>query len=200
MGEATTLGMRHGYVSSFKDVVGSIRTAVNQAEKISGIKIKRAYVSLGGMTLRGVTSTGSTVISRSDSEVTNLDIDKALNDCEKNLQLKNKRIIHSFPLSFKLDGEETLGSPYGMHGNKLEVKSLLITASNKQIEEILSAINEVGIKPLDLIATPVAESFVALSNRQKNSGLRSGECRCRDHNPSCIRKQHPDSIACVFGR
>jgi len=170
VGEVPTLGMRHGYVSSLKDVMESIKSAADQAEKISGLKIKKAYVSIGGVTLRGVSSVGTAIISKADSEVTNLDIEKALNNCEANLKLKNKRIIHSFPLSYKLDGEETFGSPEGMHGNKLEAKSLLITCSNKHIEEILAAISEAGIKPLDLVATSVAESLVALSNKQKIVG------------------------------
>ena len=51
VGEAATLGLRHGYVVNENLAATSIKNAVALAEKTSGIKIKRAFVSLSGTTL-----------------------------------------------------------------------------------------------------------------------------------------------------
>ena len=75
-GEAKTKGMRHGYVANIKETTESIKNAVFQAEKNSGIKIKRAFISIGGTTLRGDIAGGIGIISKADGEVTNLDINK----------------------------------------------------------------------------------------------------------------------------
>lgn len=106
VGESPTLGLRHGYVVNSALATTSIKNAVIAAEKTSGIKIKRAFVSLSGTTLRGEISSGGTIVTKADGEVTTLDANKALADCEDNLNLGNKKIIHSFPISFRLDGKE----------------------------------------------------------------------------------------------
>ena len=170
VGEAMTMGMRHGYVVSFADVLNSVKTAVLIAEKSSGIKIRRAFVSIGGATLRGTVSTGSAIISKADSEVTNLDMHKALEDCESNMSLGNKKIIQSFPLSYKLDGKDVLGRLEGMHGNKLEIKAHFITCSKQHFEDLLEVIEEAGVEVIDFIPSPIAGSLITLSKKQKMVG------------------------------
>jgi len=143
VGESETKGTRHGYVVNQSDAVNSVKNAVAIAEKNSGIKIKRAFISINGTTLCSETSSGEAIISKANSEVTNLDIKKALEDCENNLNLNNKKVIQSFPLSFKLDGKEVLGQIEGMHGNKLEIKGFrgndyaIVRSINKLANETL---------------------------------------------------------------
>ncbi len=169
-GSCVTKGIRHGYVFKFDDVVDSIKTAIAQAETVSNTKIKRAFVSIGGITLSSEVSTGSAIISKADNEVTMLDISKAQKESEVNLTLGNKKIIHSFPISYKLDEKEVLGRPEGLHGIKLEVKTLFVTSLNQHIEDIVLALTEAGVEPIDIVASPIAASFVALNERQKIVG------------------------------
>ncbi len=170
MGESETRGLRHGYVVNLNDAINSVKIARNAAEKTSGIKIKRAFVAVGGTSLRSETSSGMAIISKADGEVTNLDINKALEDCENNLHLGNKKALHTFPLSYKLDGKEVLGRIEGMRGTKLEIKALFVTCSTQHLEDLISVVEEAGVEAIDFIASPVAGSFIALSDRQKIVG------------------------------
>ncbi|MFZ3011855.1 MAG: cell division protein FtsA [Minisyncoccia bacterium] len=171
VGESPTSGLRHGYVVNSSLVANSIKSAVEGAEKTSGLKIKRAFISLSGATLRGEISSGGTIVSKADGEVTALDINKALSDCEDNLSLGNKKIIHSFPISFRLDGKEVLGRLEGMKGTKLEAKALFVTYSIVHLEDLLGVVAEAGVETLDVVASPVAISNLALSEKQKIVGV-----------------------------
>lgn len=170
VGESETKGLRHGYIVSISEATNSLKNALSMAEKNSGIKIKSALISVGGVTLRGDVSSGTGIISKADGEVTNLDINKALQDCEDNLNLNNKKIIKVFPLSFKLDGKEILGRPEGMKGTKLEMKTLFITCSLSHFEDLLEVITSAGIEPVDIVASAEAGSRIALSEKQKIVG------------------------------
>ena len=170
VGESETKGLRHGYVINATDVKNSIKNAVAIAEKNSGIKIKRAFISISGTTLRSEIGSGSAIISKANSEVTNLDIKKALEDSENNLNLNNKKVIHTFPISFKLDGKDVVGRIEGMSGNKLEVKAVFITYSSQHLEDLLAVISDAGIETIDVVASPVAGSHIALSEKQKIVG------------------------------
>jgi cell division protein FtsA len=172
IGEAESKGVRHGYIVRSNETAESLKIALAMAEKTSGIKIRRAFVSISSTTLHSEITNGSVVVSKADGEVTNLDIEKVGEDCEKNLNFNpgNKKIIHAFPLSYKLDGREILGRPEGMHGTKLEGKTLFITCSYQHWEDLLEAITEAGVEPIEVIAAPVAGSHIALSEKQKIVG------------------------------
>ncbi|MEI6580611.1 MAG: cell division protein FtsA [bacterium] len=170
IGESETKGVRHGYIIHIPDTVSSLKIAISMAEKSSGIKIRRAFVSIGGTTLRSEIGTGSAIISKADSEVTSLDVNKALEESEVNLSLGNKKIVYVSPISFRLDGKEVLGRPEGMHGNKLEIKAIFITSSTKHWEDLIETVTNAGVEPIDVIPSPLASSYISLSSRQKIVG------------------------------
>jgi cell division protein FtsA len=171
VGESATFGLRHGYVVNPALAAASVKNAVALAEKTSGLKIKRCFVSLSGASLRSEISSGETIVSKADGEVTGLDANKALQDCEDNLSLGNRKIIHIYPISFRLDGKEVLGRLEGMRGTKLEAKALFVTYSIQHLEDLLGVIAEAGVETIDVIASPIALSNIALSEKQKIVGV-----------------------------
>ncbi len=171
VGESNSIGMRHGYIVDPNSALVSLKNAISMAEKSADIKIKRAYVSVSGMSLRSESMSGSTVISKANGEVTNLDVSKVLEDCEDNLHLNNKKVIQVYPVSFKLDGKEVLGRLEGMRGTKLEAKALFVTYSIQHLEDLLGVITRAGVEPLDIIAAPIALATTVLSDKQKIVGV-----------------------------
>ena len=171
VGESETFGVRRGYVVDSVPLLVSVKNAVSMAEKSSGLKIKRAFTSVGGISLRGEISSGSAIISKADGEVTNLDINKALQDCEDNLNLNNKKVVQIFPISFRLDGKEVLGRLEGMRGNKLEAKALIVTYSMQHLEDLIGVIAQAGVETIDIIASSIAIGQVVLSEKQKIAGV-----------------------------
>lgn len=173
-GFSESKGLRHGYIISRVDAVESIKTAVRNAEKTSGVKINRAFVAVGGIGLSGVTSSSSTIIGRADLQITDLDIEKLHQLCEDSLPSnlsQNHRILHSIPISYKIDGKPVLAkSPIDMKGTKLEVKMLFITCLEPHLNDILEAVDEASLEVIDVIASPIAGSFVTLSKTQKMAG------------------------------
>ncbi len=170
VGETETKGIRHGYVVNAYEASNSLKKALGIAEKTSQIKIRKAFVSIGCITLRSELSSGSSIVSKADGEITNLDINNALEDSENNLSLNNRKAIQVLPMSFKLDGKEIVGRPEGMRGAKLEAKTLFITCSNQHLDDLLAVVIEAGVEPIDVIAGSIAGSYIALSERQKIVG------------------------------
>jgi cell division protein FtsA len=171
VGESITQGVRHGYVIDQTACILSVKSAVENAEKSSQIKIRRAFVSVGDTSLRGEYSSGSVIVSKADGEVTNLDIAKALQDCENNLNLNNKKVIQNFPISYRLDGKEVEGRLEGMRGTKLEIKALFITYSMVHLEDLIEVIAGAGVETIDVVASPIAISQIVLGERQKMVGV-----------------------------
>ncbi len=173
VGMAESRGLRHGYVTNIRDVANSIRRAVSIAEDKAGIKINKAFVGISGIGMNGITVTSTVMTSRADAEITRLDLDKLHEQCEKDIPspaIANRRIIYDIPLHNKIDGTLALGTAEGQKGNKLEQKTLFITCLEHHVTDLVSAVNEAGIKCEDVMASPIAAGFVTLNKTQKVAG------------------------------
>jgi len=172
-GRAESKGLRHGYIINTADVTRSVSIAVRQAEKSSGVKIKKAFISIGGVGLSGIISQGSTIISRADQEITETDIEQAIAAAEESIPkalIQNRKIIYSIPIAWKIDGKPVLGRVLGMKSIKLETKALFVSCIEPHLDDLVEAVEEAGIEVVDVVASPIAASFVTLSKSQKIAG------------------------------
>ncbi len=171
-GYAESRGLRNGYIINAADVVRSVRSAVAQAEKAAGVEVKKAYIAVGGIGIDEITSRGEIITSRADSEITQHDLEKAMQDSEERIMehIPNRKVLHAIPLSYRIDNETVLGKPHGMFGTKLEVDALFITTFEQHLNDLITAIESSGIAVEDVMASPLAASFVMLTKAQKRAG------------------------------
>lgn len=172
-GYAESRGLRHGYIINSNDVLRSIKKAVAQAEKEAETRIRRAFISIGGVGIDELRAKADIAVSRPDGDVTALDVENVLSKCEESVAQKivNKKIIHVIPMRYKVDGEVVLGNrPIGLSGNKLEVETLFITCFEQHLNDLIKTVEEVGIEVEDVMASPIAGSLVTLSRAQKIAG------------------------------
>ncbi len=172
-GYAESRGLRHGYIVNSVEVARSVRKALDQAERSSGVKIKTAYLSIGGIGLQSVMGGATMSIPRADGVITDSDISKSITLAEQALPVSeksNRRIIHTIPISYSVDGEPVYGEPKGMKGKRLEVKVLFVTCLERHLNDLVEVINDLGVEILDIVASPIAASLVTLSKAQKVAG------------------------------
>lgn len=171
-GLAESRGLKSGYIMQEVDVARSIKSAIAQAEKNAGVTIKRAHLAIGSIGLEEIYSHGEIIPARADSEVTNVDLEKVMQDSEDRVidHIPNRRILHSVPLRYTIDGTEVLGRPQGLKGTKLEINSLFITTFEQHVNDLVRTVEKLGVYVEDVIASPLAASFVMLNKAQKRAG------------------------------
>ncbi len=173
-GYAESRGLRQGYITSVPEVSRSIAAAISQASRAARVKVKKAYLGVGGIGLEEVMGRGETVVERGDSEITERDIPRAIKNSEAALppaSTQNRKILHTIPLRYFVDGGRVLGrSPIGMKGQRLAVESLFISCMERHVADLVRAVEDAGIEVEDVVAAPLAASFVALSKMQKRVG------------------------------
>ena len=175
VGYAESKGLRHGYIINQNDAIRSIRRAIRQAEKSAQTRIKKVFLSIGGIGLSSHSGTGTIMISRADNEITELDIDKAIEEAQASLPQTvsiNKKVIHTIPVEYKVDGKAVLGSqPVGMRGVKLEAKVLFVMSLEHHLSELIRAVEDSGVEISDVMASPLAASLVSLTKAEKIAGV-----------------------------
>lgn len=174
-GYAESRGLKHGYVISVPEASRSIQAAVMQAAKAARVnRIRRVYLAVGGIGLDEAHSRGEAVVTRGDSEVSERDIAKAFAASETALPpaaSQNRRILHTIPLGYTIDGNPVIGrSPLGLKGMRVAVETLFITCLEGHVRDLVEAVEEAGFEVEDIVAAPLAASFVALAKTQKRVG------------------------------
>ncbi len=170
---AESRGLERGYIVNRDDAIASLRLAVSKAEKLTGLKLKRAFVSFGGIGLGSLTANGTVIISRADLEITGRDISQALETAESLIPPTlsiNKRIINTIPIEYKIDGKISWGEPVGLKAQKLEVKTLFITCLEHHLGDLIKVVEGAGLEVVDIVAAPIATSFVTVSKKQRRVG------------------------------
>jgi cell division protein FtsA len=171
-GMAETAGMRHGYVVDLTDATESIRAAKKQAESVARIPIRSGFLAVGGVSLDETRGSADTVISRADQVITELDIEKVREGARRAAEpnFLNRKVLHEIPLSWIVDGTETMGEPLGMRGTKLEGEFLFITCLAQHADLLTNAVENADIEVIDRMASPLAGSYVTLTKDQKMKG------------------------------
>lgn len=171
-GLAESKGLRHGYIIDKEEVSASIRRAKQQAEATARVPIKNCFLAIGGVSLDEARASGFAIISRADQEITALDLEKAGSVAREAAApgFLNRRVLHSIPLEYRIDGGKVLGSPLGMKGVRLEVDYLFVTCLAQHEEALVRAVEDADIDIIDQMASPLAGSYVLLEGDQKMKG------------------------------
>lgn len=171
VGVAAANGIRKGVVVDVDETVSSITAAVEEAERISGVAVDRASISIDGAHVQSVNSTGVVAVGRADQEVT-LDDLRRVEDAAAAVQLPpNREIIQVFPRFYTVDSQKNIKDPVGMHGVRLEVESHIVTGATPAIKNLDRAVYQAGILIQGQVMVPMAAARSVLTKRQKELGV-----------------------------
>lgn len=164
-------GLRRGYITNFDETLSNLREAVREAERQAKVPIKSVFLGIGGITLEAKISDGQIAVSKADLEISENEVKRAIEASEQNLgDMTNRRVIHTIPLSFKLDGHKIMGRPEGLKGSRLEVKTLFIHCLNQHLQDLVRVVETAGLVVEDVMAAPIAASLPTITPTQKIAG------------------------------
>lgn len=172
-GSAASKGMRYGYIVDRKEAAISILEAIRRASSAAKLPVRSARVAMGGLGLDEMRSSADVTLTSSGGIVTDRELERVERECEKKIlpKLTNRTIIHKIPLEYRVDGEKVYGKPHGLQGQKLGVDTLFITMLTQHHDELIEAVESVGVEVEGVMASPLAASFVTLTKAQKTAGV-----------------------------
>jgi cell division protein FtsA len=140
MGNTVSDGVTRGIVSNIEKTVYAIRTAVEEAERQSGINIRVVNVGIAGQHIKSSIHHGSITRNTSHDEITVQDVNRLTNDMYRIVTPPGNEIIHVMPQLYTVDYEEDIVDPVGMSGVKLEADFHVITAKTNAIRNVKKCI------------------------------------------------------------
>ena len=171
VGEAPSAGIRRGVIVDIDEAVSSISEALEKAERMTGLTLDHAVVSVGGAQISSQESHGVVAVSRADGEITENDVVRVVDASQAISIPSNREILHVIPKNFTVDGQTGIKDPVGMSGIRLEVDTQIIQASVPFIKNLTKCVMQAGLEIDDLVLAPLAAAQAVLTKKQKELGV-----------------------------
>ncbi|RKY01804.1 cell division protein FtsA [Candidatus Poribacteria bacterium] len=170
VGVAPSEGLRRGVVVDIEKTAASIRKAVEDAELMAGVEISSVYAGIAGGHIMGTNVSGVVAVSGPNHEITQADVDRAINAAQALAIPVEREVIHVIPQGFVVDGQDGIKDPVGMHGVRLEAHVHIITGAVTSAQNLVKSVHMAGLSVEDIVLQPLASSKAVMTDQEKDIG------------------------------
>ncbi|MFA6486259.1 MAG: cell division protein FtsA [Candidatus Magasanikbacteria bacterium] len=164
-------GIKKGAISSIEDAVSSISACLERVERLVGVPVDHVWVGISDPHILTQASKGVVAVSKANSEITEEDINRALEAARTISTPLNYEVLHVLPRSFNIDGQTDIKDPIGMTGIRLEVDTHIILGATTQIKNLTKAVYRAGLEIDDLVLSILATAEAVATKRQRELGV-----------------------------
>ncbi len=168
-GVARSTGLRKGVVVNIEATVDSIKSAVTEAEKSSGLKFNSAVVGVAGAHVRGFNSHG--IVAVRGGEVAARDVERVIEAARAVAIPLDCQILHIRPQRFSIDDQEGVREPVGMAGVRLEAHIHIVTAAQSCVQNLERCCERAGVTARALALEPLASAEAVLFPEERELGV-----------------------------
>lgn len=168
-GQRESKGVVRGCIADMQLAELSVRHAVEQAERIAGINVDRAWL---GMSAGGLDSLLSPVeIDLGGDKVEQADIDDLLTAGRANIDTRGKIVLHLSPTLYSLDGNSGIANPLGLYADRLGVEIHAVLAEPAPVRnlDMTARASHLGVDAI--VASPVAAGLACLCAEERELGV-----------------------------
>src|SRR4029077_18908604 len=134
-------------------------------------EIKQATVNINGSHVQGLNTKGVKALRPPDRESRLLGT-RRVEEAATIVRLPaNQEIIQVFAKNYRLDGQDNIKDPVGMHGIRLEVDTHIVVASSPALKSLEHAMERSEMHSSHRTVTSLAAAEAMLDRKQKESGV-----------------------------
>ncbi|MCB9032731.1 MAG: cell division protein FtsA [Chitinophagales bacterium] len=171
IGICPSFGVQRGVVINITKTVESIKKAVAEAEKVSGISFEKVHVGIAGKHIKSMQNRSQINRTNVDSWITHEDVKRLKEESYKIALPPGDRIIHVLQQEYIIDNEPNISDPVGMMGVKMEGNFHIITGAEAAIQNIEMCIKAAGLEVASIELEPLASSDAVLNAQELEAGV-----------------------------
>ncbi|MFD0980797.1 cell division protein FtsA [Tropicimonas aquimaris] len=170
IGAATTRsrGVAFGEIDAMQETERAIRTAVQGAQKMAGVRVDHVIACFAGARPRSYGIDGR--IDLADSIVSEDDVARALASCHVPDFGSDREVLHAQPVNFAIDHRTGLSDPRGQMGNALAVDMHLLTVDAGAVQNLLYCIKRCDLELAGLASSAYVSGISALVEDEQELG------------------------------
>ena len=156
VGNVKSTGLKKGSIVDIDETVQSIQKAVEQAQRMVGMEIKKVIVGITGNHVVLQPCHGVVAVSSENKEITQHDVYRVREAAELVTIPSDREIIDVVPIHYKVDELDEINDPRGMIGVRLEMHGILITGLRTILHNTLRCVEKAGLEIVDIALEPMA--------------------------------------------
>ncbi len=134
-GTSKAQGLKKGSITNIELASKSIKTALNDAKRVSGSDVRTAVVSISGAYTKSLNSNG--IVNIQNKEISFKEIERVMHTSLYNANIPNEYdVLHALPFNFKVDDQDFIEDPLGMNASRLEVETHIITTQKSNLNNL----------------------------------------------------------------
>jgi cell division protein FtsA len=169
VGHQVSRGVKCGAVVDMLEVEESIRSAVDQAERMAGITIHEVVASIAAGAPRSFMASGS--VELEGQPATEREMGRAISAAHSALDLKHLIPLHAIPVNYWIDASRGIREPSGMFGNVLGVNLHVIGADMGPVRNLGVCIERCHLEMSGLSVAPYASGLASLVEDETDLGV-----------------------------
>lgn len=169
--EAPAEGVRRGVIVNMDKLTRVISWVIEEAEERANVRIDTVLVGIAGDHIRSINSQGAIHVSRSDSEILQSDVRRAIDAARDVAIPADREIIHVIPQEYTVDDQEGVRNPIGMSGSRLEVATHIVTCASATAKNIFRALERCDLSLGGFALESYAASQVAVTEEEMELGV-----------------------------
>lgn len=163
-------GIKKGVIVDIDEAVEAIDQSLERAQRMAGVSIQSAFVTVSGSHIESLNSHGVVAVSHQGGEIGPDDIARVTEAAQAVSLPSSREIIHVIPRDFVVDGQNGIKDPSGMSGIRLEVETNVITGLATSMRNLVKCVSQVGVEVEDLVFTGIASSEAVLTDTERELG------------------------------
>ena len=170
VGHVKSTGIRKGAIVDIDATVQSIKKAVEQAERMTGIKIEEVVLGVPANQTFLQPVKGVVAVNGEDREITDDDLARVIDSAQVMSIPPERELVNLIPKQFIVDNLDEIKDPRGMIGIRLEMDATMITTSKTLVHNVLRCVERAGLQIREIYLQPLAAGSFALTEDEKNQG------------------------------
>lgn len=167
-GHQLSEGLVAGQVVDMRAAEDAIRAAVDAAERMAGMEVRRVVIGIAANQL--VSQMGEAEVPLHGHAVTQEHMALALRHAYEDFWSEDYEILHAIPIGYGIDNSYGIIDPRGMHGEKLQVTMHMMAAPAGPVRNLLTCIEQCHLQCEKLVATPYASGLSTLMQDEIDLG------------------------------
>lgn len=169
IGAATTRsrGVRFGEIDTIQETERAIRTAIQAAQKMAGLRVDHVIVCMAGGRPRSYGLAGKVPLVDAVGEA---DVASALAACDMPDIGQGREVLHAQPVNFAIDHRTGLSDPRGQVGNALSCDIHLLSVDAPAVEHMLYCVKRCDLEIAGIASAPYAAGISSLVEDEQELG------------------------------
>lgn len=168
---AASRGIRKSQIVDIEDATDAATEAVESAERMAGLSIKDATISVSGIHIESLNSKGLVAVQDHGGEITAGDVVRVVEAARAIPLPPAREILHVIPSYFLVDNQDGIKDPVGMSGVRLEAETHIITGSSVNLKNLSKVMIDIGVDPAGLTFAGLASAQATLTQTEKELGV-----------------------------